>query len=58
MSSATVLTQIKASIAPAAPSKCPVIDFVELMFNFLACSPNTSLIAFTSDMSPTGVEVP
>ena len=26
------ITQASASIEPAAPSRCPVIDFVELMF--------------------------
>ena len=46
------------STAPAAPSKWPVMDFVELMFNSYACCPNTSLIAFASEISPTGVDVP
>lgn len=35
-----------------------VMDFVELMFNSYACCPNTSLIAFASEISPTGVDVP
>ena len=47
-----------ASTAPAAPSIWPVMDFVELMFNSYACCPNTSLIAFASEISPTGVDVP
>ena len=47
-----------ASIAPAAPSKCPVIDLVELMFNLKACSPKTLKMAYVSAMTPKGVEVP
>ena len=46
------------STAPAAPNKWPVIDLVELMFNSNAWSPNTSLIALASEISPTGVDVP
>ena len=33
------------STAPAAPSMWPVIDLVELTLTFVACSPNTALIA-------------
>ena len=42
------------SIAPAAPSVCPVIDFVELTIGgFL----NTDFIALHSARSPKGVDV-
>ena len=47
-----------ASIAPAAPNKCPVMDFVELIFIAYACSLNTFIIALDSAISPSGVEVP
>ncbi|MNL76622.1 hypothetical protein D3C87_2026180 [compost metagenome] len=47
-----------ASTAPAAPNKCPVIDFVELIFNLYASSPNKSTMALLSEMSPNGVDVP
>ena len=46
------------SIAPLAPNKCPVIDFVELIFSLYACSPKTFLTAVVSALSPNGVEVP
>ena len=46
------------SIAPAAPSKWPVIDFVELIFNLYAWSLKTFSIASTSLLSPSGVDVP
>ena len=44
--------------APAPPSRCPVIDFVELTTSFFAWSPKASLIALVSFRSPNGVEVP
>ena len=47
-----------ASIAPDAPSICPVIDLVELIFMLGACFPKTLLIAFNSAISPSGVDVP
>ena len=50
--------QIAVSIPPAAPSRWPVIDFVELTATFRACAPNTVLMAVVSHLSPTGVEVP
>ena len=43
---------------PAAPSKCPVMDLVELTTSFFACSPKTALVALVSLASPSGVEVP
>ena len=46
------------SIPPAPPSKCPVIDLVELTTSVRACSPNTALIASVSFLSPSGVDVP
>ena len=33
------ITQMPASTPPAPPSKCPVMDLVELTATFLACSP-------------------
>ena len=48
-----------ASIAAAAPRRCPVIDLVELMEScFAAFSPNAIFIAMISFRSPIGVEVP
>ena len=44
------------SSAPAAPSRCPVIDLVEVSTVFRAASPS-ALIAFTSATSPSGVDV-
>ena len=44
-------------IPPAAPSKCPVMDFVELTGIRWACSPNTCLMAFVS-MASAIVDVP
>ena len=47
------------SSPPAAPRRWPVIDFVdETTSPFLACSPNTRLMAWHSATSPCGVEVP
>ena len=45
------------SIAPAAPNKCPVIDFVELIGGTVLPL-NILLTAATSTSSPAGVEVP
>src|SRR6185437_6984423 len=47
-----------ASTPPAAPSRWPVVDLVELIASFLAWSPNTFFAAITSPRSPSGVEVP
>ena len=48
-----------ASIAAAAPRRCPVIDLVELIDSLLAAfSPRAIFIAFSSFRSPAGVEVP
>src|SRR6185312_1815857 len=47
-----------ASTPPAAPSRWPVTDLVELIASFFAWSPNTRLAACTSPRSPSGVEVP
>ena len=33
-------THVINSTAPAAPSRCPIIDFVELILRFAASSPN------------------
>ena len=46
-----------ASTTPAAPSRCPVIDLVELTASFFACSPKARLMATVSALSPSGVEV-
>jgi hypothetical protein len=43
-----------ASTTPAAPSRCPVIDLVELTASFFACSPKARLIAMVSALSPSG----
>ena len=47
-----------ASTAPAAPSRCPIADFVEETGTFAACSPSAALIARVSERSLSGVEVP
>ena len=47
-----------ASIPPAAPSRCPVMDLVEETASLRAWSPNTALMAFVSLASLNGVEVP
>ena len=39
------------------PSRCPVIDLVELTASFAACAPKAFLIAVVSATSPSGVEV-
>ena len=57
--SCSASVQITASVAPAAPSMCPVIDLVEETgILYARSSPNTSFRTRVSDASPTGVEVP
>ena len=46
------------STAPAAPNMWPVAPLVELTATFRAYWPKTVLIAFVSQTSPCGVEVP
>jgi hypothetical protein len=46
------------SSAPAAPSRCPVIDLVEPKMSFRACSPKMAFTASVSATSPCSVEVP
>jgi len=58
MPRSTTSEVIPASTAPAAPSRCPIIDFVELMASLRACSPKSRLIAQVSMRSLGGVEVP
>ena len=43
---------------PAAPRVCPVMDLVDEMGTFLACSPKTFLIAIVSNLSLYAVDVP
>ena len=43
---------------PAAPSRCPMLDLVELTAIFFDCSANILLIATVSAISPRGVDVP
>src|SRR5919197_623868 len=50
-------THEAASIAPAAPNRCPCTDFVELTASSRAWSPKTALIAFVSATSPRLVHV-
>jgi hypothetical protein len=50
--------RIAVSRPPAAPSRCPVMDFVEDTATLFACAPKTCLIARVSTLSPVGVEVP
>ena len=52
------LRQMAISTEPAAPSKWPRLDFVELTATFFAWAPRTDLMAWVSQMSPWGVEVP
>ena len=47
-----------ASTAPAAPSRCPIADLVELTGTDPARSPSAALIAPVSARSFSGVEVP
>ena len=51
------IKQITASIAPAAPNKCPVKDLVALSFNFNLSFFVSFTIAFISKRSATTVEV-
>ena len=53
-----VSLQVRASTAPAAPNRCPIIDFVELMGTWVAQSPKTVWIARVSVASLRGVLVP
>ena len=46
-----------ASTTPAARSRCPVMDLVELTASFFACSPNAFFMANVSALSPSSVEV-
>ena len=46
-----------ASSAPAPPSRCPVIDFVELTARARAWAPKTRAMAIASARSPSGVDV-
>src|SRR3977135_892007 len=52
------LAQTAISTAPAAPNMWPVAPLVELTASLRACSPKTLLMAWVSQMSPAGVEVP
>ena len=56
--SCSAMTVNTDSMPPAPPSRCPVIDLVELTTSFLAWSPKASLIALVSLTSPSGVDVP
>src|SRR5260370_15788068 len=47
-----------ASIAPAAPSRCPVDDLVDDIDTFEAALPSSRSTALSSISSPTWVEVP
>src|ERR1700751_4647441 len=47
-----------ASIAPAAPRRCPVEDFVDDIDTFEAALPSNRSTAPSSISSPTSVEVP
>jgi len=46
------------SSAPAAPSRCPVIDLVDPKISCFAWGPNTVFTAAVSAPSPCGVDVP
>jgi hypothetical protein len=54
----SAIAENTASTPPAAPSRCPVIDLVELTITLYAASPSAALIAMVSARSPAGVEVP
>ena len=54
--SCNAIKQAIPSIAPAAPNKCPVIDFVAETANELL-APKTRLAAINSLLSPNEVEV-
>ena len=55
---AQAFTVAMASIAPAAPSRCPVMDLVELTFILSACTRKRLRMAKDSFLSLNGVEVP
>src|SRR2546426_308499 len=50
--------QIANSNAPAAPSRWPVIDFVEPKISFRACSPNTAFTAALTEPAAVLVDGP
>ena len=52
------MTENTDSMPPAAPSRCPVIDFVELTAILRTSSPKAFLSACVSTLSLSGVEVP
>jgi hypothetical protein len=54
----TASAENTASTPPAAPSRWPVIDLVELTASFLAWSPKARFTAVVSATSPSGVDVP
>ena len=54
----TASTVATPSTAPAAPTRCPVIDLVDETATRSAWSPRAARMALVSDGSPTGVEVP
>ena len=45
------------SMAPAAPSVCPIIDLLAVTGTDAARSPRTVLMAWSSVLSPSGVDV-
>ncbi len=49
---------VSALITPAAPSRCPTIDFGELIATRRACAPMAALMARVSVTSLSGVDVP
>src|SRR3546814_1066275 len=54
----SAIAENTASTPPAAPSRWPVIDLVELTMVLYAWSPSAALTAIVSARSPAGVEVP
>ena len=59
MPSCRAMTAATASIPPAAPRACPVMDLVEhRMARRASVSPRASLMAAVSDLSFRGVPVP
>src|SRR5437764_13524431 len=56
--SRSVIRQITTSAAPAAPSKWPMLDLVELTAIAAACLPAQRLMAAASALSFSGVPVP
>src|SRR5690606_12459895 len=51
-------TEATASRAPAAPSACPCMDFVDEIISFSACDPKTERTAAVSAQSLAAVPVP